>query len=43
MFSLAFCEWDKPLWEHDWPGGFRRGVGFYYDLAKVNVERIVRA
>jgi NAD(P)-dependent dehydrogenase (short-subunit alcohol dehydrogenase family) len=84
-----YMEWDKPLWEHDWPGGlrmlqmgvhthlitcraaiplmlrtaaaggtgglviemtdgtsqanaqFRRNVGFYYDLVKANVERIV--
>jgi NAD(P)-dependent dehydrogenase (short-subunit alcohol dehydrogenase family) len=84
-----YAEWDKPLWEHDWPGGlrmlqmgvhthlitcraaiplmlstasahgsrglviemtdgtaaanagFRRNVGFYYDLVKANVERIV--
>jgi NAD(P)-dependent dehydrogenase (short-subunit alcohol dehydrogenase family) len=84
-----YSEWDKPLWEHDWPGGlrmlqmgvhthlitchaaiplmlrtaaagrtrglviemtdgtsaanakFRRNVGFYYDLVKANVERIV--
>jgi NAD(P)-dependent dehydrogenase (short-subunit alcohol dehydrogenase family) len=84
-----YAQWDKPLWEHDWPGGlrmlqmgvhthlitcraaiplilrttaahgsqglviemtdgtsaananFRRGVGFYYDLVKANVERIV--
>ena len=84
-----YAEWDKPLWEHDWPGGlrmlqmgvhthlitcraaiplmlrtaaargtgglviemtdgtsaanaeFRRRVGFYYDLVKANVERIV--
>jgi NAD(P)-dependent dehydrogenase (short-subunit alcohol dehydrogenase family) len=84
-----YLEWDKPLWEHDWPGGlrmlqmgvhthlitcraaiplmlrsaaahgtrglviemtdgtsqanaeFRRNVGFYYDLVKANVERIV--
>jgi NAD(P)-dependent dehydrogenase (short-subunit alcohol dehydrogenase family) len=86
----AYMEWDKPLWEHDWPGGlrmlqmgvhthlitcraslpvmlrtaashgtrglvvemtdgtsqanaeFRRNVGFYYDLVKANVERIVK-
>jgi NAD(P)-dependent dehydrogenase (short-subunit alcohol dehydrogenase family) len=85
-----YAEWDKPLWEHDWPGGlrmlqmgvhthlitcraaiplmlrtaaaggtrglviemtdgtsaanaeFRRRVGFYYDLVKANVERIVK-
>jgi NAD(P)-dependent dehydrogenase (short-subunit alcohol dehydrogenase family) len=85
-----YAEWDKPLWEHDWPGGlrmlqmgvhthlitsgaaiplmlrtaaghgtrglvvemtdgtsqanaeFRRNVGFYYDLVKANVERIVK-
>jgi NAD(P)-dependent dehydrogenase (short-subunit alcohol dehydrogenase family) len=85
-----YMEWDKPLWEHDWPGGlrmlqmgvhthlitcraavplmlrtaeafgtrgllvemtdgtsqanaeFRRNVGFYYDLVKANVERIVK-
>ena len=85
-----YAEWEKPLWEHDWPGGlrmlqmgvhthlitsraaiplmlrtgeaqgsrglvvemtdgtseanadFRRNVGFYYDLVKANVERIVR-
>ena len=85
-----YSEWDKPLWEHDWPGGlrmlqmgvhthlitsmtaiplmlrtasqqgteglvvemtdgtsaanadFRRNVGFYYDLVKANVERIVK-
>jgi NAD(P)-dependent dehydrogenase (short-subunit alcohol dehydrogenase family) len=85
-----YMEWDKPLWEHDWPGGlrmlqmgvhthlitcqaaiplmlrtaaaggpgglviemtdgtsaanaeFRRDVGFYYDLVKANVERIVK-
>jgi NAD(P)-dependent dehydrogenase (short-subunit alcohol dehydrogenase family) len=85
-----YAEWDKPLWEHDWPGGlrmlqmgvhthlitcraaiplmlrtataggtqglviemtdgtsaanaeFRRSVGFYYDLVKANVERIVK-
>ena len=85
-----YMEWDKPLWEHDWPGGlrmlqmgvhthlitcqtaiplmlrtatadgtrglvvemtdgtsqanaeFRRNVGFFYDLVKANVERIVR-
>ena len=85
-----YAEWDKPLWEHDWPGGlrmlqmgvhthlvtlraaiplilrtataegtrglvievtdgtseanaeFRRGVGFYYDLVKANVDRIVK-
>jgi NAD(P)-dependent dehydrogenase (short-subunit alcohol dehydrogenase family) len=84
-----YAEWDKPLWEHDWPGGlrmlqmgvhthlitcraaiplmlrtaaaggtrglviemtdgtaqanaeFRPRVGFYYDLVKANVERIV--
>jgi len=84
-----YAQWDKPLWEHDWPGGlrmlqmgvhthlitsraaiplmlrtatghgtrglvvemtdgtseankpFRRNVGFYYDLVKANVERIV--
>jgi NAD(P)-dependent dehydrogenase (short-subunit alcohol dehydrogenase family) len=84
-----YMQWDKPLWEHDWPGGlrmlqmgvhthlitcraaiplmlrtatgggtrglvvemtdgtsaanaeFRRNVGFYYDLVKANVERIV--
>jgi NAD(P)-dependent dehydrogenase (short-subunit alcohol dehydrogenase family) len=84
-----YAEWEKPLWEHDWPGGlrmlqmgvhthlitcraaiplmlrtaaadgarglviemtdgtseanapFRRNVGFYYDLVKANVERIV--
>jgi len=84
-----YAEWNKPLWEHDWPGGlrmlqmgvhthlitcraaiplmlhtpaangrhglivemtdgtaeanapFRRNVGFYYDLVKANVERIV--
>jgi NAD(P)-dependent dehydrogenase (short-subunit alcohol dehydrogenase family) len=84
-----YSEWEKPLWEHDWPGGlrmlemgvhthlitcraaiplmlrtasargtqglvvemtdgtseanaeFRRNVGFYYDLVKANVERIV--
>src|SRR5690242_1321768 len=80
-----YMEWDKPLWEHDWPGGlrmlrmgvhthlitcraaiplmlrsgepgvvvemtdgtseanaeFRRNVGFYYDLVKANVGRIV--
>jgi NAD(P)-dependent dehydrogenase (short-subunit alcohol dehydrogenase family) len=84
-----YAEWDKPLWEHDWPGGlrmlqmgvhthlitlraaiplllrtaaaggnrgliiemtdgtaaanaqFRKGVGFYYDLVKASVERIV--
>jgi NAD(P)-dependent dehydrogenase (short-subunit alcohol dehydrogenase family) len=84
-----YAEGDKPLWEHDWPGGlrmlqmgvhthlitlraaiplllrtaaiggsrgliiemtdgtaaanakFRQGVGFYYDLVKANVERIV--
>lgn len=84
-----YAEWDKPLWEHGWPGGlrmlqmgvhthlitaraaiplilraataggtqglviemtdgtseanaqFRRNVGFYYDLVKANVERIV--
>jgi NAD(P)-dependent dehydrogenase (short-subunit alcohol dehydrogenase family) len=84
-----YSEWDKPPWEHDWPGGlrmlqmgvhthlitchaaiplmlrtaaagrtrglviemtdgtsaanaeFRRNVGFYYDLVKANVERIV--
>ena len=85
-----YAEWDKPLWEHDWPGGlrmlqmgvhthlitcraaiplmlrtaaaggtrglviemtdgtaqanaeFRPRVGFYYDLVKANVERIVK-
>ena len=85
-----YMEWDKPLWEHDWPGGlrmlqmgvhthlitcqaaiplmlrtaaaggpgglviemtdgtsaanaeFRRDVGFYYDLVKASVERIVK-
>jgi len=85
-----YAEWDKPLWEHDWPGGlrmlqmgvhthlitasaaiplmlrtaaacgthgliiemtdgtsaanaeFRCNVGFYYDLVKANVERIVK-
>lgn len=85
-----YMEWDKPLWEHDWPGGlrmlqmgvhthlitaraamplilrtaaahgtrglviemtdgtsqanaeFRRNVGFYYDLVKATVERIVK-
>ncbi len=85
-----YMQWDKPLWEHDWPGGlrmlqmgvhthlitssaaiplmlrtaeaggthslilemtdgtsdanaeFRRNVGFYYDLVKANVERIVK-
>src|SRR5579862_2785195 len=85
-----YAEWEKPLWEHDWPGGlrmlqmgvhthlitcraaiplmlrtaaahgtsglviemtdgtsaanaeFRRRVGFYYDLVKANVERIVK-
>lgn len=85
-----YMEWEKPLWEHDWPGGlrmlqmgvhthlitsraaiplmlrtadahgtnglvvemtdgtseanadFRRNVGFYYDLVKANVERIVK-
>jgi NAD(P)-dependent dehydrogenase (short-subunit alcohol dehydrogenase family) len=85
-----YMEWDKPLWEHDWPGGlrmlqmgvhthlitcraaiplllrtaaahrtqglvvemtdgtaqanaeFRPRVGFYYDLVKANVERIVK-
>jgi NAD(P)-dependent dehydrogenase (short-subunit alcohol dehydrogenase family) len=85
-----YMEWDKPLWEHDWPGGlrmlqmgvhthlitchaaiplmlrtaealgtrglvvemtdgtsqanaeFRPNVGFYYDLVKANVERIVK-
>ena len=85
-----YMEWDRPLWEHDWPGGlrmlqmgvhthlitshtaiplmlrssraggsqglvvemtdgtaqanaeFRRNVGFYYDLVKANVERIVK-
>ena len=84
-----YMQWEKPLWEHDWPGGlrmlqmgvhthlitcraaiplmlrtaegggtrglvvemtdgtsaanaeFRRNVGFYYDLVKANVERIV--
>ena len=84
-----YMEWDRPLWEHDWPGGlrmlqmgvhthlitsrvaiplmlrtasgdgtqglvvemtdgtaeanaeFRRNVGFYYDLVKANVERLV--
>ena len=84
-----YMQWDKPLWEHDVPGGlrmlqmgvhthlitchaaipvmlrtaasrgtrglvvemtdgtseanaeFRRNVGFYYDLVKANVERIV--
>jgi NAD(P)-dependent dehydrogenase (short-subunit alcohol dehydrogenase family) len=84
-----YMQWDKPLWEHDWPGGlrmlqmgvhthlitcraaiplmlrtaaaqgsrglvvemtdgtsqanadFRPRVGFYYDLVKANVERIV--
>lgn len=84
-----YMQWDKPLWEHDWPAGlrmlqmgvhthlitcraaiplmlrtatehgtaglvmeitdgtsqanaeFRRRVGFYYDLVKANVERIV--
>ena len=85
-----YMQWDKPLWEHDWPGGlrmlqmgvhthlitcraaiplmlrtaerggtrglvvemtdgtsaanadFRVRVGFYYDLVKANVERIVK-
>ncbi len=85
-----YAEWDKPLWEHDLPGGlrmlqmgvhthlitaqaaiplmlrtaaaggtqglviemtdgtsaanaeFRRNVGFYYDLVKASVERIVK-
>jgi NAD(P)-dependent dehydrogenase (short-subunit alcohol dehydrogenase family) len=85
-----YMQWDKPLWEHDWPGGlrmlqmgvhthlitcrasipvllrtavshgtrglviemtdgtsqanaeFRRNVGFYYDLVKANVGRIVQ-
>jgi len=85
-----YAQWDKPLWEHDWPAGlrmlqmgvhthlittraamplmlataaahgsrglvvemtdgtsqanetFRRNVGFYYDLVKANVERIVK-
>ena len=85
-----YMQWDKPLWEHDWPGGlrmlqmgvhthlitcraaipvmlrtaashstrglvvemtdgtspanaeFRRNVGFYYDLVKANVGRIVK-
>ena len=85
-----YMQWDKPLWEHDWPGGlrmlamgvhthlitcraaipvmlrtaasdgtrglvvemtdgtsqanaeFRRNVGFYYNLVKANVERIVK-
>jgi NAD(P)-dependent dehydrogenase (short-subunit alcohol dehydrogenase family) len=80
-----YAQWDKPLWEHDLPGGlrmlrmgvdthlvtsaralplmlesgrglvvemtdgtaefnadFREGVGFYYDLVKANVERIVK-
>jgi NAD(P)-dependent dehydrogenase (short-subunit alcohol dehydrogenase family) len=85
-----YMQWDKSLWEHDWPGGlrmlqmgvhthlitcqaaiplmlrtatahgtcglvvemtdgtsqanaeFRRNVGFYYDLVKANVERIVK-
>jgi NAD(P)-dependent dehydrogenase (short-subunit alcohol dehydrogenase family) len=85
-----YSEWEKPLWEHDWPGGlrmlqmgvhthlitchaaiplmlrtaaagrtrglvieitdgtsaanaeFRPRVGFYYDLVKANVERIVK-
>jgi NAD(P)-dependent dehydrogenase (short-subunit alcohol dehydrogenase family) len=84
-----YMQWDKPLWEHDWPGGlrmlqmgvhthlitcqasipvmlrtaasqgtrglvvemtdgtsqanaeFRRNVGFYYDLVKASVGRIV--
>jgi NAD(P)-dependent dehydrogenase (short-subunit alcohol dehydrogenase family) len=83
-----YAQWDKPLWEHDLPGGlrmlrmgvdthlitahhalplmlrsaseerpglvvemtdgtfafnanFREGVGFYYDLVKANVQRIV--
>jgi NAD(P)-dependent dehydrogenase (short-subunit alcohol dehydrogenase family) len=84
-----YSEWEKPLWEHDWPAGlrmlqmgvhthlitaraamplllataagqgttglvvevtdgtaaanadFRRNVGFFYDLVKANVERIV--
>lgn len=84
-----YMQWDKPLWQHDWPGGlrmlqmgvhthlitaataiplmlqttadhdaaglvvemtdgtaeantpFRRNVGFYYDLVKANVGRIV--
>jgi short chain dehydrogenase len=34
-----YAEWDKPLWEANAP--FRRNVGFYYDLVKANVERIV--
>jgi NAD(P)-dependent dehydrogenase (short-subunit alcohol dehydrogenase family) len=85
-----YAQWDRPLWEHDLPGGlrmlrmgvethlitshyalplmlrtahehrstglvvemtdgtaefntnFREGVGFYYDLVKANVERIVK-
>ena len=79
-----YAQWDKPLWEHDLPGGlrmlrmgvdthlitaaaalplmigtgggllvemtdgttavnarFRDGVGFYYDLVKANVARMV--
>jgi NAD(P)-dependent dehydrogenase (short-subunit alcohol dehydrogenase family) len=79
-----YAQWDKPLWEHDLPGGlrmlrmgvdthlitaaaalplmiatgggllvemtdgttavnarFRDGVGFYYDLVKANIARIV--
>jgi len=44
-----YAEWDKPLLLPEMTDGtslanaaYRRGVGFYYDLVKTNVERIVK-